>query len=82
MMDGDAAELWSFTIRVLPRDTCGAVRIRRLLKYALRGLGSQCVRLAEPDKMQLLRQLVNSLAARCARQAELLAARAENREAS
>ena len=77
-----AGELWTFTIRVSPGNTPGAIRVRRLLKYALRSLGLRCVRLAEPEEMTRLRKLVDSLAARVAAQSELLTARAERENAS
>jgi hypothetical protein len=78
----DAGELWCLTFRVLPRHTSGAIRVRRLLKYALRCLGLKCVRLAEPDEMHRLRKIIDGMAARIAAQSELLARAAEKREAS
>lgn len=76
-MSKPAGELWSFTLEVLPRDTSGAVRVRHLLKYALRGLGLKCVRLAEPDEVVRLRKIIDGLAARIAQQSELLTRAAE-----
>jgi len=70
-------ELWSFTVRVLPRDIPGPVRVRRLLKYALRGLGLKCVRLAESDEVVRLRKIIDRLAVRVAAHCELLSRRAE-----
>lgn len=78
----DAGELWSFTVKVLPWTTPGAVRVRRLLKFALRQLGLKCVRLADPDEVLRLRKIIDGMAARIAAQGELLAARAEKKEAS
>jgi hypothetical protein len=77
-LTGDG-ELWCLTLRVLPRHTSGAVRVRRLLKYALRGLGLKCVRLAEPEEMQRLRKIIDGLAERIAAQSELLSREAQRR---
>lgn len=78
-MSEPAGEKWSFTFRVLPRDTPGAIRVRRLLKFALRTLGLKCIRLAEPQETTRLRQLTQALAERVAAQSELLARAAERR---
>lgn len=70
-------EQWILTLEALPRPTPAAIRVRRLLKYALRQLGFKCVRLDEPGEMKRLRQLVEALIERCARQSELLSRQAQ-----
>ncbi len=72
-------EQWVLTLEALSRPTPVAVRVRRLLKYALRQLGFKCVRLDEPGEMKRLRQRVEALTERCARQSELLSRQAEQK---
>lgn len=46
----DEGSLWRLTFRVLPHELPEGVRVRWLLKYALRALGLRCVRVDEPAK--------------------------------
>lgn len=71
-----AGELWVFTFRALPDDVAPEIRVRRLLKYAGRSLRLKCTRVSGEDEIARLQGIIESLADRCARQAELLARRA------
>ena len=78
-MNEPAGETWILTVRV-PRDVQNAGRfVARLLKHLLRTWRVKCTALKESDEVIRLRQLVNSLADRCARQSELLSHAAEKR---
>jgi hypothetical protein len=50
-----AREQWHLTLVALPSSVPAANRIRRLLKFALRGLGLKCVALDEPAELARLR---------------------------
>jgi hypothetical protein len=77
--EGEAERTWVFTFR-LPKGIPNYPRfVARLLKHLKRVWGVRCVALQESSEMLRLRKIIEDLAERCARQAELLSRRAERK---
>jgi hypothetical protein len=76
-------ERYTLTLDALADDAPAAVRLRALLKYALRACRLRAVEVldgdgaASADEVRRLRQTVEGLARRVAEQAELLSRRTE-----
>ena len=79
-MNRTARERWCLTVELPAGIANGGRFMARLLKRLLRRWGVKCTALQEANEVIRLRQLVDSLAERCARQSELLSRAAERRE--